>query len=558
MENASLRRGIAAAAIGILCASAACAVPVDFAVKADAYLKSAYPADGPGAAVIVVDDGKVVYEGGQGLADIKSKRKIDPRTVFRLGSLTKQFTASVILQLEQEGKLSLSDPLSKFLPDYPGPGAGATIAQLLNHTAGIKNYTEIRNWMLSGHRAEPVTTAQLIDVFKNEPVDFAPGTRWHYSNSGYVLLGAIIEKITGKPWYDAVERRIAKPLGLKTIRYGVEEHSIPQMASGYSHEAGEVVPARPLHMSNPNAAGALVGSVEDFARWAEALHKGKVLGAANYARMITPTKLADGSSVPYGFAQGLGKLRGRDAISHGGETSGFDDAVTYIPSDDLFVAVFTNSNNPAVPPSIARAKIAAMALGEPYPEFTKAAVPRSQIEPLFGVYKDGDSQRRFFDKDGRLFTRRSGGADQEVFAAGGDRFFYGPAALAWFEVKRDPAGRHVMTMHQGPEPVTGVSTRVGPIPADAAVAIPRALLERYVGSYNAEGRVAKIALSESGSLTLQVGRQNPVALIPVSESEFRVGGMDAKVQFHSDSGSVTDFIFRQGDHQIHAVREAGS
>src|SRR3954447_313764 len=167
MCSVLVRRGVAASAIGALFASAAWALPADFTAKADAYLKSAYPADGPGAAVIVVDHGKVAYAAGRGLADIQHKRKIEPDTVFRLGSITKQFTASVILQLEQEGKLSLSDPLARFLPDYPEPGAGATIEQLLNHTAGIKNYTEMPEWMLSVQRAEPVTTAQLIAVFKN-------------------------------------------------------------------------------------------------------------------------------------------------------------------------------------------------------------------------------------------------------------------------------------------------------------------------------------------------------------------------------------------------------
>jgi D-alanyl-D-alanine carboxypeptidase len=552
-----VRRGFGAAAIGALLASAAWAVPSGFRAKADSYLKSSYPADGPGAAVIVVDHGKMAYAGGQGLADVPATRKITPATVFRLGSLTKQFTASVILQLEQEGKLSLSDPVSRFLPDYPEPGAGATIEQLLNHTAGIKNYTEIPTWMLSAHRAEPVTTAQLIAVFKNEPADFAPGTSWHYSNSGYVLLGAIIEKITGRPWYEAVDRRLEKPLGLKSIRYGVEERSIPQMASGYSEEGGKVVPARSLHMSNPNAAGSLVGSVEDFARWAQALHKGKVLSAANYARMIAPATLADGSSVPYGFAQGLGKLRGRDAISHSGQTSGFDDAVTYFPSADLFVAVFTNSDHPVVPPSVARAKIAAMALGEPYPEFEKAAVPLSQIDPLLGVYKDADGERRFFEKDGRLFTRRTGSSDQEVFAAGNDRFLYGPATLAWFEIKRDPAGKHEMTMYQDPDQAPGLSTRAGPIPAEARVDIPRAVLERYVGSYKTDHGPAKIAMASDG-LTIQVGRQSPIPLLPVNQTEFRVEGMDATVVFRATAASATGFTFKQGGHEIQAERDSGS
>jgi CubicO group peptidase (beta-lactamase class C family) len=548
-------RGGLAVAMGALCASSAWAIPADFKTKADAYLKSTYPADGPGAAAIVVEHGKVIYSGGQGLADIATKRKIDPGTVFRLGSLTKQFTASVILQLDQEGKLSLSDPVSKYLPDYPEPGAHATIAQLLNHSSGIKNFTEIPSLMMSGRRAQPITTSQLIDVFKNEPVDFAPGTKYHYSGSGYVLLGAIIEKMTGKPWYIAIGERIAKPLHLRTIRYGVEESRIPNMAIGYSTEEGKVVPASPLDMSNPHAAGSLIGSVVDFARWNEALQKGRVLNAREYARMIAPTRLLDGSEVPYGFGIGLGKLRNRNTILHSGDTAGFDTSAIYVPKEDLFVAVFTNSDSPAVSPMVARMVIAAMALGEPFPVFEKRPVAAPEIEPLLGVYRLKAGERRFFMKGQRLFTRRTGASDEEVFAAGSDRFFYGPTTLTWFEVKRDPGGRHVMTTYQGAAQTPEIAVRTGPIPADVAVNVSRTILQRYTGRYKSDRGIASVAVSEDGTLTLQVGRQSPRRLLPVSDTEFQVEGIDAKVVFHATKDAVTDLTYMQGEHQIRAERE---
>ena len=555
----SFVRGGLAVAIGALFASAAAAVPKGFQAKTDAYLRSVYPADGPGAAVIVVEHGKVVYLTGQGLADVANKHKIEPNTVFRLGSLTKQFTASVILQLNQDGKLSLSDRISKYLPGYPEPGASATIAQLLNHTSGIKNFTEIHRWMLGGNRARPVTTAQLIDAFKNEPLDFAPGTHWHYDNSGYVLLGAIIEKITGKPWYVAVQSRLLEPLKLRSIRYGVEESSTPFMALGYSEEGGKIVPAKPLHMSNPHAAGSLIGSVIDFARWNQALHHGRVLSARQYAGMIAPTKLPDGTLVPYGFGMGLGKLRGNETLLHSGHTAGFDTSTIYVPKDDLFVAAFTNSDHPATPATVARMVIAALALGQPFPEFHKRPVSVSEVEPLLGVYALTRGERRFFMKDGRLFTRRTGASDEEAFAAGHDRFFYGPTTLSWFEVRRDPAGRHVMTMYAGPEQEAETATRIGPISAEASVSVGRSQLERYVGSYKTDQRLAKVAIGEDGGLTLQVGSQSPRRLLPVSETEFRVEGVDAKVVFHSAAGAVSDLTFQQGDHQIRAERvPAGS
>lgn len=546
-------RGGLAATIGALCASAAMAVPPDFDAKMNAYLETSYPADGPGAAVIVVDDGKVVFSRGRGLADVETKRAITPKTVFRMASLTKQFTASVILQLERERKLSLSDSVSKFLPDYPGPGADATVAQLLNHTSGIKNFTSISRWMSKG-RTEPVTTEQLIDVFKGEPLDFAPGTKHKYNNSGYVLLGAIIEKVTGRPWHEAIEERLTKPLQLPAIRYGMAETSTPAMAVGHSTKDGQPVVAMPLHMSNPHAAGALIGSVTDFARWNEALHKGKVLRPAEYAQMIAPTQLPDGEIEPYGFGMGLGQIRGRKTLLHSGDTVGFSISTIYLPDEDLFVAVFTNSQDPAVPPMVARMKIAAMAVGDPYPEFRKVAVLPSKIEALFGVYSVDGGERRFFSKGDRLFTRRSGGSDQEVFAAGGDRFFYGPTTLTWFGLERDAAGNHVMTIYHGAEQTPERSVRIGPLPTETALDVAESILQRHVGSYKTTaGAPVTVAMGDHGALTFQVGSE-PLPLRALSDNQFRLDAMGATVTFHTKDGMTSGFTSSRGDRTIEATR----
>ena len=165
-----------------------------------------YPADGPGASVVVSEGGKIVYQGGRGLADLDAKRPVTPQTVFRIGSITKQFAAAVVLQLAAEGKLKLTDPISKYLPDYPQPGASATVAQLLNHSAGIQSYTAIPGWMVEANTNRAYTTAQLMAVFKDLPSPSKPGEAWAYNNSGYILVGALIEAVTRKPWHQAVDR----------------------------------------------------------------------------------------------------------------------------------------------------------------------------------------------------------------------------------------------------------------------------------------------------------------------------------------------------------------
>ena len=539
-------------------AAPAAAVPPDFQSRADAILSGSYPDKGPGAAVIVTEGGKTVYARGRGLADIEAGRPITPDTVFRLGSITKQFASAVLLQLIDEGKLSLDDPLSKFLPDYPQPGASATVRQLLNHTSGVQSYTGIPGWMEEKNTARAVTTDQLIAVFKDMPSPSKPGEEWNYNNSGYVLVGAIVEKVTGKPWHQVVEERIAAPLKLATIRYGVGEESIAAMARGYTDGDKGPAPAKKIHMSVPHAAGGLVGSVTDLATWANALHRGKVVSAASYAAMTAPTKMPDGKIEKYGFGLGIDDVRGRRSVGHGGGIFGFSTSSLYVPEKDLFVAVFTNSDDPATPPDVAALKLAALALGDPFAEFSKVDVDVKALEPLFGVYKieKGDAQRRFYERDGQLYTLRSGGRESKVYAAGANRFFYGPNSLNWFEIKRNAAGVPVMEMHQNGSNEAELALRSGPIPPEAAaVEVPRATLERYVGEYVARAGTATIALADDGQLTIKLGRQQAIPLRAASATEFRPQGVDARVVFKLEQDKVTGLSFHQGERTIEAQRK---
>ena len=204
-----------AAALSLWVTVPAAAAPADFESKADSILKSAYPTAGPGAAAIVTDDGKTIYAGARGMADRDADKPITPDTVFRLGSITKQFAAAVMLQLVAEGKVSLDDKLSKFFPSYPKPGADATVRQILNHTSGVQPYTGIPGWMVEANTNRPYTTEEMMAVFRDLAAPSKPGEKWDYNNSGYVLVGAVIEKVTGKPWHAAVDERIVKPLACR-------------------------------------------------------------------------------------------------------------------------------------------------------------------------------------------------------------------------------------------------------------------------------------------------------------------------------------------------------
>ena len=541
-------------ASALLASSAASAAPPDLAQQAEAYLAKAYPADGPGAAAIITENGKTIFVGGRGLADVEGKKPIVPGTVFRLGSITKQFSAAAVLRLVEQGKLSLDDPLSKFIPGYPAPGGAATVRQLLNHTSGIMDYTEIPGWMAEANTNKPYTTDQLVAVFKDMPSPFKPGEKWQYDNSGYVLLSAVIEKVTGKPWDEAVAELVTSPLHLEQIRSGVAEADIPAMAKGYSVKEGKVVPALKIHMSVPSGAGALVGTVGEMADWANALHQGRLLNAASYAAMIAPTKTADGKTAPYGFGLGMNDVRGHPVIGHNGGIFGFSTESIYFPNEKMFVAVFANSDEPQVRPGIAAHKLAAMMVGDPYPEFTAQPVDMKAIEPLLGVYAFDDIERTFFARDGKLYTQRAGGGEVEAFPAGGGKYFYGPESLSWFEVTRSAAGTPQINFHAEGANKPSMALRKGPVPPVApAFAVPSATLDSYAGRY--DSAVGPFVIAREGEkLSVKLREQAPRALKAVSLTEFEVAGVGAKLRFNSTGGKVTSLTLFQDGHELEAKR----
>lgn len=297
-KRGQVRQFIIAAIIFLAAAAQparAVAAPVDFARGVDAIVESNWKADRPGAAIIVVQNGKTIYLRGLGLADLATRVPIKPDTVFRLGKITKQFTAAAVLKLAEEGRLSLDDPISRHLPSFSGPSASATIRQLLNHTSGVPSPRIART-----SAAQPHTTEQLLATFRDLPPRFPAGTRWEYSNGGYAVLGAIVEAVTGKPWHQEVRGRFGRRFALQTLRSGLDEAAVPAMAKGYKSTPQGPLPADPLHMSIPHAAGSLIGSVKDLAAWNVALHGGRILRTSSYQVMTAPTML-ERKPQPYGF-----------------------------------------------------------------------------------------------------------------------------------------------------------------------------------------------------------------------------------------------------------------
>jgi CubicO group peptidase (beta-lactamase class C family) len=298
----------------------------------------------PSISVAIVDRGKVVYAKGFGYADLERDVLASPESVYRIGSITKQFTATMIMQLIKEGKLSLDQPFRPILPELPEAWSKVTIRQLLNHTSGIKAYTEVSGLFNDG-ALKPTTPAGILKTVEKAPLDFPPGTSWHYNNSGYEVLGMLIEKLDGRKYEASLHARILDPLGMSHTYFTSERTLVKNRAQGYDPHEGSWQHAAYLNMDWPYAAGSIESTTLDLAKWDAALYGEKILGQSDLKQMWTPTVLPSGKTEPYGFGWQLDKLNGVDIVQHGGGIHGFITFIRRAPEKALTVIVLTNSGS---------------------------------------------------------------------------------------------------------------------------------------------------------------------------------------------------------------------
>lgn len=318
----------------------ACAGPDDY----QALFDEAFPADGPGATALVVRDGEVVFRAAAGLANIELGVPMRPDHVLRIGSITKQFTAAAILMLQDKGKLSVNDDIRQHLPDFNTQGERITIAHLLAHTSGVFNFTDIPGYWRGDLIRTDVSVDEMIELFADQPPRFAPGSDFSYSNSGYVLLGAIIERVSGKSYEEFMRLEIFEPLGLVDTQYGGLQ-IVPRRASGYERVGGRYYNALPISMTHPYAAGALLSTVDDLARWNAALFGGELLGEESLRAMTTAATLEDGSVTEYGYGLYVRERDGLRVISHSGGIHGFATSAIYLPDQRVYAVVLSNLEN---------------------------------------------------------------------------------------------------------------------------------------------------------------------------------------------------------------------
>jgi len=323
----------------IICLGCCLCVASAPADEVDTYLKEQMSKGHiPGLAVAVIQGGKLVKAGTYGYADLEFEVGVGRDTVFEVGAITKQFTAVGILKLVESGRLSLDDKLASRLTNTPAAWNNITIRHLLNHTSGIKSFTDVTNrFRLTDHLKQD----QFIREIGSCPLEFPPGERYKYGNTGFVLLGYIIEDVTGTNYWDWMRKEIFLPLGMTATGDRNPARLIPQRAHGYEKNNAGGLDNRDSDLTDLFSTGAMVTSLSDLVRWDEALRKGRILSVESRGQMWTPTKLTDGTIKHYGLGWGVA-TSGRANVGHSGYTSGFSSSFQVYPDDQFTIIVLCN------------------------------------------------------------------------------------------------------------------------------------------------------------------------------------------------------------------------
>lgn len=376
----------------------------------DSIMNLNYLPSEPGAAIIITKGGKEIYAKGFGMANLELEVSMTSEMIFRLGSITKQFTAVSILLLEERGKLNIKDDIRKYLPDYPTHGKVITIENLLTHTSGIPSFTSFPN----SHEIEQkeLTTTEILDLFKDKPLEFEPGERHSYSNSGYNVLGAIIESVSGMTYEEFIETEIFEKLGMNNSFYDHPEEIVKNKILGYNKDSLGYKRADYMTMCAPFSAGGLRSNVHDLAIWNKAIHDGKLISVKNLARAFIPFELNSGELSNYGFGWSSDLFLGHQLYHHNGGIFGFSTSGFYFPKEDIYIAIL--SNNTSFDPGYLNFLISSKLLGELINQSVN--IDKEDLLKLSGTYADNyntikitaDSNELFFDvswKKGKLIAR---------------------------------------------------------------------------------------------------------------------------------------------------------
>ena len=392
--------------------------------------------------VLVARDQTVILDKAYGFANLEWSVQNTPTTKFRLGSITKQFTSACVFLLQERGKLKIDDPVKKYMPDAPAAWDKITIYNLLTHTSGIPSFTSFPDYHST--EATPTTPEQLVARFRDKPLEFQPGEKWNYSNSGYVLLGYLIEKISGQTYEKFVQENIFTPFGMKDSGYDSNSEIIVHRASGYTPGKEGVENAGYIDMTIPLSAGALYSTTEDLLRWEQGLFGGKVLSPASLQKMTTPF-LND-----YACGVAVHVEKGHKLIDHGGGIEGFNTQLSYYPDEKLTIIALSNLNGPA--PGAIATNLAATIHGEKVvlpSERKEIKLPTKTLAQYVGDYQLSPNFSLNIRLEGdQLISKATGQGDLKIYPESETMFFTKDLDAELEFVKNDKGEVTHLILHQ--------------------------------------------------------------------------------------------------------------
>lgn len=517
----------------------------------DRLLSAQFSPGDPGATVLVAKKGQVIYKKAVGMANLELNIPMQEDNVFWIASIGKQFTAVAILQLMEQEKLNLQDEITKFIPGYPTQGHTITIEHLLTHTSGIHNFSGMKD--PEKKLALDCTPEEVIDFFKNLPMRFAPGTGWEYSNSGYFLLGYVIEKITGKTYSAYLEEIFFKPLAMTHTFYANDTRIIKNRVGAYSMGEYGFENSKPRNITHVYSAGAIQSTVEDFFKWQQALLSYKLVKKENLDKAFTRYKLTDGKETDYGYGWRMGNVYESPSVWHGGLITGFGTIEMYLPEEDVFVAVFTNCDC-NYPKDIAL-RLAALAAGKPY-EYKEIPIENPVFKKYTGLYENQKGKQRIISAaENRLYSQLGRGPKSELKAYQPDMFFFNDDPMKIIEFSRNKNGGVSALITKKLEGIEVWQKTNKSLPDSNGIKVDARILETYVGDYEIPS-VLRLSVSRvKDRLFMRAAGQEQFEIFADLVHKFFTKINDAEFEFVKDeTGKVTKVILNQGGRTAEAKR----
>lgn len=516
--------------------------------KANALIKEALPHNEHALSVLVAKGDNILFEQVVGFSNVEKKTMADRATIFRIGSVTKQFTAVAILKLEEMGKLKVTDPLSKYIKDFP-KGDEVTIHHLLTHTSGIKSYTDKPDFLETVEK--PVATEELVDEIKTLGYDFEPGEKWKYSNSGYYLLGYIIEQVSGKSYAKYLNEYLFRPANMDHSGIYDNDKKYNNEALGYMVEDEKVKSATNWDMTWAGGAGNIYSTARDLYRWNKHIFEGNILSKESLTKAHSPVKLNDGSDYPYGYGWAIDDYRGLTSIGHSGGLHGFLSYLVYYPSIDATVVVLSNASPPLyVVPAKFGQELTKIFFKEYLTENEEVAVNTDMYKLYAGQYEyPGGAIMTITVEDNKLFAKLGGQPQFEIYPKGDHQFFW-KVVDAEITFHLDEAGKVDYATHKQ----NGFSSKVPKIEEKKTVEMDSKAFQRFAGEYNLNGAAAKV-WEEEGKYYTQIQGQPKFQIFPSAENKFFMKEMNVEIQFNGSGDKAESMTIFQAGREFTAPRK---